>query len=244
MFLRDEFEKSKRESADAMRRDTELMDMAREVFIRSDRHNYAYQWTWLGVPIIQVPSDIIALQEIIWETKPDVIVETGVAWGGSIVFQASILELIGKGEIIGIDITIPEKNRKAMAPYAFSKRINLIEGSSIDDDVFGQVKARISPGSTVMVVLDSNHTHDHVLAELRLYGPLVTSGQYLICADTVVEDIPAQDHRPRPWGPGDNPKTALLAYLTETDRFERDAYMNDKLLLTCSDGGYLRCTKP
>ncbi len=227
-----------------MRRDTALRDKAIDIFAHADQYNYAYQWTWLGVPMIQLPSDIVALQEVIWETRPDVIVETGVAWGGSIVYQASILELIGKGEVIGIDVTIPENNREAMAAYGFSRRINLIEGSSVDPDIFAEVTGRISPGSSVMVILDSNHTHEHVLAELELYAPLVTPGQYLVCADTVVEDIPPQDHRPRPWGPGNNPKTALLAYLEGTDRFEADTYIHNKLLITCSDGGYLRCIKP
>ena len=130
-----------------------------------------------------------------------------------------------------------------ISAYPFSRRIHLIEGSSTDEAVFEQVKSRIAPDAKVAVVLDSNHTHDHVLAELRLYGPLVTPGQYLICADTIVEHIPEQEHRPRPWGPGNNPKTALDAYLAETDRFEPDQYTNDKLLVTCSPGGYLRCAK-
>ncbi len=241
MFDRPEFEKSKRQFARKMANRSDLKELARELFIQSDQQNYAYQWNWLGVPIIQVPADIVAFQEIIWETKPDLIIETGVAWGGSLVFEASILELIGNGEVIGIDVTIPEKNRKVISAYAFSRRIHLIEGSSTDEAVFEEVKSRIAPDAKVAVVLDSNHTHDHVLAELRLYGPLVTPGQYLVCADTIVEQIPEQEHRPRPWGPGNNPKTALDAYLAETDRFEPDQYTNDKLLVTCSPGGYLRC---
>ena len=195
------------------------------------------------MPIIQVPTDIILLQEIIWDIKPDVIVETGIAWGGSILFQASILELIGKGEVIGIDTVLPDKNRRKMAEYRFADRIHLIQGSSVDDCVLAEVKSRIAPGATVMAILDSNHTHDHVLAELRLYGPLVTKGSFLVCTDTIVETAPPQTNQKRPWGPGNNPKTALDAYLAETDRFEPDRFVNAKPLITFSPGGYLRCIK-
>lgn len=241
-FDRKAFEEARRKSAAGMAGDAELARLAHDIFVQADAHDYVYQWTWLGVPIIQVPPDVMALQEIIWETKPDVIVETGVAWGGSILFQASILELIGKGEVIGIDTVLPDKNRAKMAEYHFAERIHLIQGSSTDEAVLAQVKARIAPGATVMVVLDSNHTHDHVLAELRLYGPLVTAGSYLLCTDTIVETAPVQPGQKRPWGPGNNPKTALDAYLKETDRFVPDEYINAKLLLTFSPGGFLRCT--
>ncbi len=242
-FDRKAFEEARRESAASMAGDAKLAELSRDIFLRADMHNYVYQWTWLGVPIIQVPPDIMMLQEIIWETKPDVIVETGIAWGGSIIFQASILALIGKGEVIGIDTVLPDKNRKKMAEYGFADRIHLIHGSSTDDAVVAEVKARIAPGATVMVVLDSNHTHDHVLAELRLYGPMVTAGSFLLCTDTIVETAPPQPHQERPWGPGHNPKTALDAYLKETDRFEPDAYVNAKPLITFSPGGFLRCIK-
>jgi len=237
------FERDKRVHAAGMAGDEALAERALDVLVRSDQHNWSYQWSWLGVPIIQMPPDIIAVQEILWEHKPDFVVETGVARGGSLILYASILELIGKGRVIGIDIDIRPHNRDSIERHPLSRRIDLIQGSSIDSSLVADVRRRIPKGASVMVILDSNHTHAHVLDELRLYGPLVTKGQFLIVADTVVESIPAQGHRPRPWGPGDNPATALDAYLDECDRFERDAFVNAKLLISSSPGGYLRCVK-
>lgn len=238
-----EFERQKRESATEMGQDQEVRDLARDLLIRADRYNYSYQWTWLGLPIIQMPPDIIATQEVVWATRPTVIVEAGVARGGSLILLASLLQLIGQGKVIGIDIEIRAHNRTRIEEHPLSHRIELIEGSSTAPDVVEALRNRIGPEDRVMVILDSNHTHEHVLDELRLYAPLVTLGQYLIVADTVVEDIPPQSHRPRPWGPGNNPKTALEAYRQESDRFETDAYIDDKLLQTSSPGGYLRCVK-
>jgi cephalosporin hydroxylase len=235
------FEADKRVHAASMAEDDALAASALDVLVRSDRHNWSYQWSWLGVPIIQMPPDVLAVQEILWETRPDVVVETGVARGGSLIFYASILELIGKGRVIGVDIDIRPHNRDSIERHPLSRRIDLIQGSSVEQETLDRVKALIPTGASVMAILDSNHTHAHVLDELRLYGPLVTHGQFLIVADTVVERIPAQAHRPRPWGPGDNPATALDAYLAECDRFERDEFINAKLLLSSSPGGYLRC---
>lgn len=243
MFDREEFEISKTEFAQAQNRDAGLLRVANEFMVRSDRYDYGYQWTWLGLPIIQMPEDIVITQDIIWKTTPDVIIETGIAWGGSIVLYASLLELIGKGEVIGIDRVLPEKNRQAITNYRFGNRITLIEGSSVDRKVVSQVKSRLVDNKSVMVLLDSNHTHEHVLSELRLYGPLVTRSQYLVVCDTIVEEIPRQTHRPRPWGQGNNPKTALLTYLNETDRFKVDGHVNAKLLTSYSPGGYLLCVK-
>jgi cephalosporin hydroxylase len=237
------FEADKRVHAAAMAEDDRLAAAALDVLVRSDRHNWSYQWNWLGVPIIQMPPDVIAVQEILWEARPDVVVETGVARGGSLIFYASILELIGKGRVVGVDIDIRPHNRDSIERHPLSRRIDLIQGSSVEGAMLDRVKAFIPSGASVMVILDSNHTHAHVLDELRLYGPLVTRGQFLIVADTVVEKIPAQAHRPRPWGPGDNPATALDAYLGECDRFERDEFINAKLLISSSPGGYLRCLK-
>ena len=237
------FEADKRVHAAAMAEDDGLSATALDVLVRSDRHNWSYQWNWLGVPIIQMPPDVIAVQEILWEMRPDIVIETGVARGGSLIFYASILELIGKGRVVGIDIDIRPHNRDSIERHPLSRRIDLIEGSSIDGGTLERVRNLIPAGASVMVILDSNHTHAHVLDELRLYGPLVTRGQFLIVADTVVERIPAQEHRPRPWGPGDNPATALDAYLEECDRFERDEFINAKLLISSSPGGYLRCLK-
>ncbi|PJI41913.1 cephalosporin hydroxylase family protein [Ferrovibrio sp.] len=243
MFDRKQFEIDKRSNAVAQNKDEGLRKLALDFVVQSDRYHYAYQWTWLGLPIVQLPADILATQELIWDAKPDLIIETGIAWGGSIVMYASLLELLGNGEVIGIDRVLPQHNREAMEQYSFSQRITLLEGSSTDPAIIDVVKAKIKPGMKVMVLLDSNHTHDHVLDELRLYGPMVTPGQWLVVSDTIVEDIPPQTHRPRPWGPGNNPKTAMYEYLRETDRFEEDEYINGKLLMTFTPNGFLRCVK-
>lgn len=240
---RAQFERDKRASAGEMAADSALGERALDVLVRSDKHNWSYQWSWLGIPIIQMPPDVMAVQEILWECRPDVVIETGVARGGSLILYASILELIGKGRVVGIDIDIRPHNRNSIERHSLAKRITLIQGSSVAPATLADVRRRIPPGASVMAILDSNHTHAHVLEELRLYAPLVTRGQFLIVADTVVERIPPQGHRPRPWGPGDNPATALDAYLGETDRFERDSFINAKLLISSSPGGYLRCVR-
>jgi cephalosporin hydroxylase len=235
-----EFEADKRAQATAMATDLELGRRARDLVIDSDRYAYSYQWTWLGLPIIQMPPDIVALQEIIWATRPQVIVETGVARGGSVILSASLLELIGDGEVIGVDIEIRPHNRQAIEAHPMAHRVHLVEGSSIDPQIVDQVRRRVSGAERVLVVLDSNHTHEHVLAELEAYASLVSPGQYLIVADTVVEDIPEQTHRPRPWGPGNNPRTAMDAFVATHPEFIPDAYVNAKLLMSSSPGGYLR----
>jgi cephalosporin hydroxylase len=206
----------------------------------ADRHDWSYQWNWLGLPVIQLPPDIVALQEVIWETRPQLVIETGIARGGSLVLYASILELLGEGEVLGIDVDIRAHNREAIETHPLARRIRMVEGSSLDETVVAQARDSAAQAERVMVVLDSNHTHDHVLAELRVFGPLVTVGQFLVVADTFVELIPPQEHRPRPWGPGDNPGTALRAWLEEVDGFEPDPFVNAKLLLTASPGGYVR----
>lgn len=238
-----QFEEEKRLNAAEMARDSALHRKALDVVVDSDRHNWSYQWSWLGVPIIQMPPDVVATQEVIWETRPQVIIETGVARGGSLIFYSSILELIGEGRVIGIDIDIRPHNRQSIEGHPLAKRIDLFQGSSVDPDLVSRIGDEIRGAERVMVILDSNHTHEHVLDELRLYAPLVTRGQFLIVADTVVEEIPAQEHRPRPWGPGNNPGTALAAFLEESDRFIRDPFINAKLLITSSPGGYLRCVR-
>ncbi|HXP31141.1 MAG TPA: CmcI family methyltransferase [Stellaceae bacterium] len=220
--------------------DAELRERANEVLTRADRHHWTYQWSWLGLPIIQMPEDIVLLQEVLWQTRPTIVIETGIARGGSIVFLASILELIGEGRVIGIDIELRPHNRRAILSHALARRIELVDGSSVADEVLRQIRARIGAEDRVMVILDSNHTHEHVYRELQLYAPLVTRGQFLVVSDTVIEDIPVQEHRPRPWGPGNNPSTALDSYLRESDAFARDPYFNGKLLLTSAPRGYLR----
>jgi cephalosporin hydroxylase len=237
---RADFERSKREAAARMAADESLAAKALDLNAAADRHDWSYQWSWLGLPVIQMPPDIVALQEVIWETRPQLVIETGIARGGSLVLYASILELLGDGEVLGIDVDVRAHNREAIEAHPLAKRISMIEGSSLDDDVVAQARAAAADVERVMVVLDSNHTHAHVLEELRAYGPLVTAGQFLVVADTFVEEIPAQEHRPREWGPGDNPATALRAWLDEVDGFEPDPFVNAKLLLTASPGGYLR----
>lgn len=205
-------------------------------------NNYTYNFDWLGLPIIQTPQDIVALQEIIWETKPDIIIETGVARGGSLIFYASMLHMLNnKGKVIGIDIDIRAHNRKAIEEHTLSSYIHLIEGSSTDQNTVEHVKHFIPQNSRVMVILDSNHTHDHVLNELELYSPLVSKECYLVVLDTIVEDLPDDLYPNRPWGKGNNPKTAVHEFMKITKRFEIDHTITNKILLTAAPDGYLKC---
>nr|WP_255532446.1 CmcI family methyltransferase [Paracoccus sp. IB05] len=208
-----------------------------------DRYDYSYLWSWMGVPIIQMPADIMATQEVIWETKPDVIIETGVARGGSVLFMASLLEVMGKGKVIGVDIDIRAHNREAIESHPMSKRVVLIEGGSADEDTLTKVRAEIPPGARVMVVLDSDHSRDHVLAECRAYGDLVTEGCYLVVADTLVGHVSEENapkKRSKLWFAGNEPLSALRDYMAETDAFEVNEVLNGKLVLSSSPGGYIR----
>ncbi len=220
--------------------------------------NYVYNFHWLGIPIIQIPQDIQALQEIIWETKPDLIIETGIAWGGSLVFSASMLALlescgqIEKGMVVGVDIEIRPHNREALTSHPLSKKMTLIEGSSIAPGIVAQVHAIAAQHKRIMVCLDSNHTHDHVLAELEAYAPLVSAGCYCMVGDTVIEDAPEGMTSHRPWGKGNSPKTAVQEYLHRLEaeprlgtdktplKFTIDRMTEDKILLTGSPDGYLK----
>jgi cephalosporin hydroxylase/uncharacterized protein YprB with RNaseH-like and TPR domain len=208
------------------------------------RYKYSYNFTWMGRPVIQVPQDLFALQEIIWRTRPEVIVETGVAHGGSLIFHASMLALLGPGgRVIGVDIDLREHNRKAIEEHPMAGRIELIQGSSIDPAIVERVRAAVGASEQVLVILDSNHTHEHVLAELRAYAPLVRVGSYVVVYDTLIEDLPAEFSRDRPWGPGNNPKTAVRAFLATTSRFKVDERIDAQLLISVGPQGYLRCTK-
>jgi len=243
---RQEFEEHKQRQTLAMGDDRELFRQSLETLYSADKYSYSYLWSWLGVPIIQLPADVMATQEVIWATRPDVIIETGVARGGSLIFMASLLELIGKGEVIGVDIDIRAHNRDSIEKHPLSKRVRLIQGGSTDESTLSQVKAAIPAGASVMVVLDSDHSRDHVLAELRAYGPLVTENCYLVVADTLighVEQERALKARSHLWFKGNEPLSALEDYLRETDRFEVDAAINGKLILSSSPGGYCRCIK-
>lgn len=226
-----------------MGEDSALFEMSKDLIVAADKHNYCYLWTWLGVPIIQMPADIVALQEVVWRSKPDVIIETGVARGGSLVFFASLQQLIGKGKVVGVDIDIRAHNRDTIENHPMAKRISLIEGSSIADETLKKVRSEIPDGASVMVVLDSDHSRDHVLAELRAYAPMVTKSQYMIVADTILgflshEQTPTA--RSKVWYEGDEPLAALRLFMTETDEFELDKEMNGKLIMGSSPNGYLR----
>jgi cephalosporin hydroxylase len=227
-----------------MAKDSDLAEHARATFLGSCRYNYSYNFKWLGRPIIQYPQDMIAMQELIWDIKPDLIVETGIAHGGSLIFYASILELIGgPGKVLGIDIDIRPQNRAAIEAHAMFKRIQMIQGSAVDDQVAAQVRQVAQAHKTIMVVLDSYHSHDHVRQELELYAGLVTKGSYLVVFDTAVEDAPPELFSNRPWGKGNNPKTAVWDFLKTNQRFVIDREVENKLLLTVAPDGYLKCIK-
>jgi cephalosporin hydroxylase len=238
------FEEKKRRQALALAQDQHLFARAIDVLHAADKYDYSYLWSWMGVPIIQLPADIITTQEVIWATRPDVIVETGVARGGSVLFMASMLELTGKGKVIGVDIDLRSHNRDSIEHHPMAKRVILVEGPSTEPATLAKVRAEIPTGAAVMVVLDSDHSRDHVVAELRSYGPLVTQGCYLVVADTILGHLDSHQtprNRSKVWFRGNEPLSALEAYLKETDRFEIDPVVNGKLILSSSPGGYLRC---
>ncbi len=236
-----EFERNNELQIRAMAADTSLETLTRQWFDRSIQHGYSYHFRWMGLPVIQYPQDMIAMQELIWRIQPDVIVECGVARGGSIVYYASLLQMVGRGgRVIGIDIDIREPNRKALEAHPMAKHFRLVEGSSIAADTLALVRAQIRSDETVLVVLDSNHTHDHVLRELELYSPLVRKGSYVVVFDTVIELIDAS-FDDRPWGHGNNALTAARAFLATNPRFEIDHRIHDKLQITVAPYGYLRC---
>jgi cephalosporin hydroxylase len=238
------FEVNRKTTVQKMVKDNELQRLTNHWFVKSCNHKYSYNFDWMGRPIIQFPQDMIAMQEIIWRVKPDLIIETGIAHGGSLIFYASMLELIGEqGQILGLDIDIREHNRIEIEKHKMFKRITMIEGSSIDEEIAQQVYELAKNKQRVLVVLDSNHTHEHVLKELQLYSSLVTKGSYLVVFDTVVEDMPADFFLDRPWGKGNNPKTAVWEFLKQNDRFEIDKAMEAKLLITVAPDGYLKCVK-
>lgn len=232
------------------------------------RHNYAQNFSWLGRPIIQVPQDTYAIQELIWACRPDLVIETGIAHGGSLVMSASMLAMLdycdaveagtmldpkaSKRRVVGVDIDIRAHNRAGILAHPMSHKITMLEGSSVDSTIVDQIRAIASGYQRVMVFLDSNHTHAHVLAELEAYAPLVSSGSYCVVWDTGVEDLPADMCADRPWGKGDNPKTAVHAYLKSlagSDArasdgrplgFEIDKTIENKITITASPDGFLK----
>jgi len=226
-----------------------LKNSANNFMKESTIPQYSYNFSWLGRPIIQYPQDMIAMQEIIWEVKPDMIIETGIAHGGSLIFSASMLMLleacgeIDNGQVLGIDIDIREHNKKAIEAHPMSKKITMFEGSSIDSEMINRVHEFAKQGKKILVCLDSNHTHEHVLAELRAYASLTSVGSYCVVFDTIIEDMPNDSFPNRPWGVGDNPKTAVWEYLKDNDDFIIDKDIENKILITVAPDGYLKRVK-
>jgi cephalosporin hydroxylase len=245
MNPKQQFNQEKASNITSQGKDEQAKASALKFMLDSSLHKYTYNFTWLGRPIIQYPQDMVALQEIIWEVKPDLIIETGIAHGGSLILSASILQLIGEdGQVLGIDIDIREHNREEIESHPMAKRISMIQGSSIDEQIIKEVHDFAKGKKNIMVILDSNHTHDHVIKELNGYASLVTKGSYLIVFDTAVEDVPEDfDWAGRPWGKGNNPKTAVWEFLKNNGEFIIDSSIHDKLLITVAPDGFLKRVK-
>lgn len=245
------------ENIKSLTKDRALHDLSNKWIECSAKHKYSYNFDWMGRPIIQYPQDLVAMQELIWQVKPDLIIETGIAHGGSLIFSASMLAQIdiceaiecnevfdpkhSKRKVLGIDIDIRAHNRSAIVTHPMASRIQMIQGSSIAPDIIEQVKHVAQDYNRILVCLDSNHTHDHVLAELEAYAPLVTRGSYCVVFDTIIEDLPVDFFPDRPWGKGNNPKTAVWEYLKNHKQFEMENNISNKLLITVATDGYLRC---
>lgn len=236
----EEFKKRRQQEIVDIDADNVIKSKAIDFFIETAKHNYSYHFDWLGIPIIQYPQDIVAMQELIWALKPDLIIETGVARGGSLIFYSSLLELIGKGEVLGIDIDIREHNRKAIESHPMAKRVSLLQGSSISPEIISKVKKIVEGKKNIIVLLDSNHTYSHVIEELKLFSPFVTKGSYLVVFDTVIEDLPDELNAIRPWKKGNGPKTAVREFLKTHPEFIIDKSIQNKLLLTVAPEGYLK----
>lgn len=251
-----DFDREVIDRIDAMGRNESLKEDALRFIRSSNTPQYSYNFTWMSRPIIQYPQDVVAMQELIWRIRPDLIIEAGIAHGGSLIFNASMLALLdmadaieagvsldpaeSKRKVLGIDIDIRAHNRAAVEAHPMASRIQMIEGSSIAPEVVAQVQAIAAEYKTVLVILDSNHTHAHVRSELEVYAPLTTVGSYCVVFDTVIEDISADETSDRPWGPGDNPKTAVWDYLKTHNEFEIDERIHNKLLITVAPDGYLK----
>lgn len=253
------FEKEKTARIKENEKNEKLIKASKEFMLESTTPKYSYNFCWLGRPIIQYPQDIVALQEIIWNVKPDLIIETGIAHGGSLIFSASMLSQLDlfdsienkekldshktKRKVLGIDIDIRKQNLIAIKEHPLSRWIEMIEGSSIDSNVIDQVYKIAEGYQTVLVLLDSNHTHSHVLDELNAYAPLVSVGSYCIVYDTVIEDLPNGMYPNRDWDVGNNPKTAVREYLSNTNLFSIEKCIPNKLLITVAHDGYLKRVK-
>lgn len=269
MTVPDSFKQLVENNVNTAGRDRDFVGLSNIWVRQAIRYNYAQNFSWLGRPIIQVPQDIYAIQELIWTVKPDLIIETGIAHGGSLIMSASMLALLdyceaatygqtlnprqSKRRVLGIDIDIRSHNREAIESHPMAHMIQMIQGSSVDPVVTEQVRQVAADYETILIFLDSNHTHDHVLAELKAYAPLTTVGSYCVVWDTGVEDLPEGFCVDRPWGKGNNPKTAVWEYLRHLghaagDRnemgsslgFEIDKFIENKLLITASPDGFLK----
>jgi cephalosporin hydroxylase len=221
--------------------DEAVRKAALELIAKTMQYRFSYNFSWLGRPVIQLPSDLIAIQELIVAVRPELVIETGIAHGGSLIHSASILELIGgDGRVLGVDIDIRPHNLAAIDAHPMRKRIDMIEGSSVDDLVASKIRRAAEGKERVLVILDSMHTHDHVLKELELYAPLVTVGSYCVVLDTIIEDLPADAYPDRPWGKGNSPKSAVWAFVKRDPRFEIDTELEAKLLMTAAPDGWLK----
>ena len=256
MSLNEKFQNDKSINIEKMGGDQSLSELGISFVRDTAKYNYSYNFEFAGRPIIQFPQDMVAMQELIWVVKPDLVIEAGIAHGGSLILSASMLSLLDycdaieqgtildpsapRRRVLGLDIDIREHNRSAIEAHPMANRIDMIEGSSIDPAIIAQVQDIACGYERVLVCLDSNHTHEHVLAELEAYGSLVSPGSYFVVFDTIVEDMPAEMFPDRPWGPGDNPKTAVWEYLKTHPEFEIDKKIDHKLLISVAPGGYLR----
>jgi cephalosporin hydroxylase len=250
------FEQETKQRIDSISKNMEIQSAARYFMVASLIPQYSYNFSWLGRPIIQYPQDVVAMQELIWQVKPDLIIETGIAHGGSLILSASMLALldvceaakIGRNldpavshrKVLGVDIDIRAHNREAIEAHPMGSRIQMIQGSSISSETVQQVYDIAENYSRILICLDSNHTHDHVLAELEAYAHLVSIGSYCVVFDTIVEDMPAEMAGDRPWSPGNNPKTATWKYLESHPEFVIDKSIQHKLLITVAPDGYLK----
>ena len=221
--------------------DKDLESLSLDFLKKSYQFDYCYQWDWAGFPILNMPEDIVAYQEILFRCKPTVVIETGVAWGGSIALGASIMSLYEPtGKVLGIDKNLDDGLLFKLRQLNLPVTIDLLQSNSTEDSALNWVAEQLNKYDRVMVVLDSHHTHDHVLSELRVFSSFVTSGQFLIVGDTSVKDLADDTDRVRPWSSTQNPRSALEEFLTESSEFVRDDQVNNKLLTSFHPGGYLR----
>ncbi len=240
-----EFMKRNKAVIDSMGIDKDLEEKTKDWFLAANNKEYSYHFSWMGRPIIQYPQDVVAMQEIMWDVKPDLIIETGIARGGSLVMYASFMEMMGieNGHVLGIDIDIREHNRIEIESHPMARRISMLQGSSTDKNIVDQVKEYAKNYNTILVILDSNHTHEHVAKELELYSGLVSVGSYCVVFDTVVEDMPENSFPNRPWDKGDNPKTAVWEFISKNDNFIINKDIQNKILITVAPDGYLKRVK-